>query len=65
MKGVRLVEDKYKALIACFGMACATVIELFNLAYVGLDGTIASAFIGVIASIVGIAIGKMGKGESE
>lgn len=59
------MEDKYKALIACFGMGCATVIELFNLAFVGVDGTIASAVVASIAGIVGVALGKLGKGESE
>jgi len=57
------MQDKYKALIACFGMGCATTIEVVNLIYVGLDGTIASAFIGAIAGIVGVALGKLGKSE--
>lgn len=57
------MEDKYKALIACFGMGCATVIEVVNLVYVGIDGAIATAFIGAIAGIVGVAIGKLGKSE--
>ena len=59
------MEDKYKALIACFGMGCATAIELFNLAFIGVNGTVASAFIGAIAGIVGIALGKLTGSKSE
>ena len=57
------MEDKYKALIACFGMGCATLIEVVNLVVVGLDGTIASAFVGAICTIVGLALGKSLKSE--
>lgn len=60
------MEDKYKALIACFGMGCATVIEVVNLVYVGIDGAIASAFLTVLGGIVGVAItGVVQKAKSE
>ena len=54
------MEDKYKALIACFGMGCVTSIELVNLVFVGIDGTIAGAFIAAIAGIIGVVLGKLG-----
>jgi len=55
-----MLEDKYKALIACFGIGSVTVIEVTNLMVTGLDGTIAAAIVASIAGIVGVAIGKLG-----
>lgn len=57
-----MLEDKYKALIACFGIGSITAIELFNIAFLGMDGVVASAIVASIAGIVGIALGKLGKG---
>lgn len=54
------MEDKYKALIACFGIGSVTVIEVVNLAVTGLDGTVAAAIVASITGIVGVAIGKLG-----
>jgi len=56
------LEDKFKALIACFGIGSITVIEVFNIAVLGIDGVVASAIVASIAGIVGVAIGaKIGK----
>ena len=55
------MEDKYKALIACFGIGCITVIEVTNLMVTGLDGTVAAAIVASIAGVIGVAIGKLGK----
>lgn len=57
------MEDKFKALIACFGIGSVTVIEVVNLTVTGMNGTVASAIVAAIAGIVGVAIGaKIGKG---
>ncbi len=57
------MEDKYKALIACFGIGSITAIEIVNIIFIGMDGAIASAIVASIAGIVGVAIGaKLGKG---
>lgn len=54
------MEDKFKALIACFGIGSVTVIEVTNLIITGLDGTVAAAIVASITGIVGVAIGKLG-----
>jgi len=54
------LQDKYKALIACFGIGSIAAIEIVNLTVTGMNGTVAAAIVASIAGIVGVAIGKLG-----
>jgi hypothetical protein len=50
------MEDRYKALMGCFGIGCLTVIECYAL-HKGIDSAMLAAVVGTIGTLVGLAFG--------
>lgn len=54
------MDDKFKALVACFGIGSVTAIEVAMITQ-GINGVVATTIVGAITAIVGATIGaKLG-----